>query len=289
MQVINERNTVRFDSMADYRSYLDREQAWLPNDSGSRDEWFGGCGPREAVAMLTTGDSSRVGDAQKMLDKFDIRIETEGQALDVGVAGFTPSVPDFLGGSPESMFCMGEVADNRSPLKILVDPTSSAGINTAQLAKRGTTILAAVMALAALRPVTLEMVGVLDCDSDRLFKLDDKRTACVSVIRVPVNSSPLDLASACYALAHAAFARRLMYGTVRKLFGAPLSWGRVTGLNMHDTRSKAVIDVTLEILGEDPENTLWIPAISLTDEICDKPVEWVHNVLAKYGHQKPAA
>jgi len=256
MQLINETNTVLFDSMADMANFITPAKCYKGDTNLA---WYDGATPEQAISMLRTGDSSQVANAQKMLDKFDVRIETHGQAMDLGVAGFIPCVPEYLGGAPESMFSMVEVESAAQPLKILVDTTSSAGVSRETLTKRGTAILAMVMALSALRPIQLETVCVLDCGYGRIF--DGK---CVSFTRTKINSAPLDLASACFALCHQGFTRRMVYGIAQTLFEAPLHWGSMPDVNMRDPRNQKPSRPSLKRWAKTPNSACSFHALTYT-------------------------
>lgn len=266
------KNTMRFESMADLGAYMTPDKCHRSDFSG---EWVGYVSSKQALAMLATGDESRVDAAQALLDKFDVHIETSGQAMATGVAGFCPSVPDYLGGSPESMYCMTEVQSEAAPLTIIVDLATSSSIGQDTITRRGTTILAAVMALSATRPVTLEVISMGD------GKHTVKGTS-VSISRVAINSTPLDLASACYALCHSGFCRHILYG-VMDCLGFTGLWPEHKGKRMTATRGAEYTTWALDVLDADPETTLFIPAICSTDELVNEPERWIASVLAKYG------
>jgi hypothetical protein len=279
MQITHHNNTIAFDSMADMHRYM--STVGKTNDIAS-DSWYGGMSASQSIKSLLTGDMSQVPAAQRLLNKFDIRISTEGQEMDLGVAGFLPCVPEYIGGAPESMFTMAECESVVQPLKIMVDTTSSAGIGADVLTKRGTTILAAVMALSATRPVELEATCILDCSSSLYF--GKCKNYNISICRTRINSSPLDLASACFALCHQGYTRRMVYGIVQKEFGSPLAWGSIPGIDMRNTREPAVLAKCLELLGCDDSNGIYIPPSFLHDPIVKDPEAWVKDVLNKYSN-----
>ena len=55
-----------------------------------------------------------------------------------------------------------ELPNNSAPIHILVSTTSSTEIDAEYLQKRGTVILALVLALSAIRPVSLHVFAMLD-------------------------------------------------------------------------------------------------------------------------------
>lgn len=282
-------NTVAFDSLADLQACTRPDLTYLPGDGGS---WFGHVSGEQAIAMLATGDTACVPEAEKLLGQFDIHLATAGTSLDLSPAGFMPCVPAFIGGEPECMYDLVSCESDTSPLNIIVNPTSSAGIDAATLRKRGTVILAAVMALAALRPVQLEVACMMSSakpfDIPRREPGERRRQARVSTMRVTINSAPLDLASAGYALSHPGFTRHLLYGFGTHEFGANGDWPSVDGQALSNTRSEKTEALTFELLGEDPAQTLLIPAIHLHDPIVEDPKRWLSEVLAKYGQTELA-
>ena len=75
-----------------------------------------------------------------------------------------------------------------------------------------------------------------------------------------------------------------MYGASAALYGSPLAWAHVKGVDMRDTRNSETIRKTLELLGESENDCLWIPAIQFGDPLLKEPGKWVDSVLAKYGN-----
>lgn len=272
-------NTLRFDSVADLHSYMTPNKCNSPDTTNT---WYGGVTAKTACDMLLTGDQSRVAAAQLMLDKFDVRINTFGMEMATGVAGFCPSVADYLGGSPESMYCMAETQSQAAPLKIIVDTVSSACISQEQINQRGTTILAMVMALAAVRPITLEVVTILDTETSFYFNECGFKNNNYCCARVAINSAPLDLGTACYALCHSGFSRRVLYGALINKYNSPGIWPGFDGKQAANTRDPKIFNWYLSMLGETEESALFIPAIFAQDDLLTKPVEWINSVLAKY-------
>lgn len=288
-------NNVMFDSMADLSDYIDKKGvAACCNQYKETNSWLGGVTPEKAVAMLKTGDMSMVGEAERLLGKMDVHFETAGVRLGVGVAGMMPSVPDFLGGGPEAMYHLEEVESTMQPLKIIVDTASSAGIDSDTLRKRGAIVTAAVLGLAATREITLEAIAFLDADGEGgRFACDTKtgeiggdKQANVGVVRVAINTNPLDLASACYALCHSGFTRRIAYGIAQHIFKANLYWGTWKGKRLVHNEDINNLAIEMRVLGADIANTLFIPGIHLSDPMLKDPEGWVAKILAKYSNDE---
>lgn len=272
-------NVFIFDSMAELHHRMTYTDCHENDGHESHKAWFAGLSSREARNMLLTGDESRVAPAQALMDKMDLQIDTTGMGLGMSVTGFAPCVPEYLGGAPECMYSMQDCENTMAPLKVIAGISPSAEFSQSDVNKRGTVILAAVMALAVSRPVSLEVVAVMDVGCAYLSSNGDSFGA----VRVAINSAPMDLASAAYALCNVGFARRVMFGMSQKLFASPLRWPSVKGVKMRDTTCANTITRSIELLGEDEANTLWIPDMHGEDPLTQNPTTWISKVLEKYG------
>jgi hypothetical protein len=166
----------------------------------ANNEWYGNESETLTLQLTDTGDTRLVAEAERQMSKLDNIIETPKRVWDRNVAGAYCCIPDVLAGRPTPMRRQVVIPDDHAPITILVVTTSSAGINAATLAKRGTTILALVMALTRVRPVTLHQLAILNGRNDGTGE---------TIITAQINTHPLDLATACYVLTSAGFARRL--------------------------------------------------------------------------------
>lgn len=269
---ITKNNVVTFDSTADLLANM------KPSDChrGSLD-WCGGIDANQAFDLLREGDLSQVAEAEKLVQMFSVEVETAVRSVDIGCAGFAPNVPDYLGGSPEAMFCMGEEQSTLAPLTIAVNLSCSGNIDAKAMRKRGTAILAVTLGLSAVRPVSLELVGSYgtarrDSFGDRFCGFSMK-----------VQSSPLDLATACYVLAHVGFTRRIAYGAGEKWVGFDGGWPSISGLKYGDQTSMKSIAEHLKRHELDPETTLYIPGASAYDGLNNEPHQWVRSILNRYS------
>ena len=258
-----------YESIGDFAAELDR----LP-DSWKQDwakEWNGNETFAQARRSLVKGKLDVVPRANALMEKL------AGDAIELGhtqweqsVAGFIPCVPAYLSGSPESMYRPTEVQSDRAPVRIFASVCVSAGIDTDDLEKRGIAILALCQKLTSIRPVELYLYA----------DMGGSGWACIPCIKV--ETSPLDLSTATYALSGAAFLRQLCF-----------AWARERGWNSEwawasDPNSKTAQDKTRALLGLE-DNDLLIPGGYATDPIIKKPVEWLNKQIAKYTADLEAA
>jgi hypothetical protein len=263
---------IRYDSTASLR------QAYLNNRSRAKDhwhsggnDWFGGESEERTLRLTELGDTSLVAKAEEALDKLDQTIETPRKVWERAPAGAFCVVPDVLAGLPTPMRRQIQVRDETSPITILAISTSSAGIDAATLAKRGTIILALVMALARVRPVTLQQLTIL-------HGVKDGET----VITSEINTHPLDLATACYVLTSAGFARRLTYGLAKALNGFNGSWPK----NFSYFKPEEYYEYLRNILTTDPKRCLIIGAAQLGDELLQQPTVWLNKQIARFTSEQ---
>lgn len=258
----------RYESIAAIRAhYLAVGQK---NDDTSLD-WYGGEAKNATIRLSETGDTSLVSQAEILLDRLDTQIETPRKVWTRSPAGAFPCIPDVLAGLPTPMRRQREIPDERAPITILAATMSSAGISADILRQRGITILALVMALSRTRPVSLQQLTCLHGD-------DDGET----VFTATINTTPLDLATACYVLTSSGFSRRLTYDLGVALNGFNGQWPQAYGYKYGDPTPYYTGLVSR--LGHDPRFTLVIQAPELRDELIRTPLAWVNNQLARFAN-----
>jgi len=227
--------------------------------------WYGNESPELCFSRRFVGDPSLVPDATTFLSGID-RL----QQLSVNMADWVPSpfgaypmVEDYLNGSPEPMRRKQWVERDTSALKIVVNGTSSAGIDAKLLARRGLVIAAFTMALGAVRPV--ELWQVIDGDGRLGF----------SAVLWPLATSPLDLALTCWALSSQRLARGFGYDFIgwSNGFTGGWPWGKHNHLS--------TIPRLYEVLNLNPED-IYIPSVHLDDKIIQQPKLWLEEVLEKH-------
>lgn len=184
----------------------------LYNPSAS-DDWAGGTA-EQAYNFCERGDVSRVPDAERIVERLDDSIDSEGlvQRWEPSVVGAFPLVPAYLAGTPESMLTKNDVPDARGDVEIWANTTVSAKCSAHDMMRRGVVTLAFAMALSRVRNVRIVLYST--CNSSNV------------AIRL---GSPIDYSEVCAAFCQPSITRRLIYGHARPdgFHGKWASWSEV--------------------------------------------------------------
>ena len=223
--------------------------------------------------MTEMGDTRLVPEAELLLSQLDSVIETPRLAWERAPAGAFCCVPDVLAGLPTPMRRQVHTNDERAPITILIDTGSSGGISAETLKKRGIVALALVMALSRVRPTTLYQLDVGSGPKDGTNE---------TVLTTKINTSPLDLATACYLLTSAGFARGLVYTLEEKLNGNSGGWPQGYNYYGGDKAVNPYYEKLKLRLGFDPNKTLIIPAARLNDELLSNPLKWIDKQIKHF-------
>lgn len=250
-----------FDSVSDFVADIDRKHITREDNRS----FCGGMDFGEALNAARNGDVSGVEHAQAMMDQINADVDTEGlrDCWQHSVVGPFPNVPAFLAGDPECMFSRRRVSGGRvlGPVNIYYSPVCSAGIAAADAYKRGVAVLAAVMLLSRIRPVSLSFVTCYGDGSDHV---------------IPIRTDPMVLSEAAFAISGVAFYRALSYG-----------WSRARGWDgkwapwYKENSTDYVIAKYKDILSLGDEDIV-IPPVHFSDEISADPAKWLNGILDKY-------
>lgn len=148
--------------------------------------------------LAREGDDSMVPQAQKLIEHFAGIPETQRFRNVPSVVGSVPIVPAAIAGHPLSMLRRQRFTSEASPISVALSMSVSSSINADIVSMHGCAVLALVMRLIQDRPVNLILFG-----ENRLTDGGNIYTVC------RINTTPLDLASACYAMTNAGFRRGL--------------------------------------------------------------------------------
>jgi hypothetical protein len=248
---------VQFNSLAEFGNACKStpKTNWSKSDTGEDYE--------ESVRYAIGGDTSRVSEAEKLLDKVNAGIELPARQWETAAVGFFPSVPDYLSGHPECMRRIGDAVSEHVPVRIFVCTTSSASMNYKVLEKRGISILAAAMALARSRPVELWTFTALDGSHEGTTN-----------IMVRIASNPLMLSEACYALTSIGFDRQLTHAYALKINAYRGGWASF-GHSLEGCKKN--------LAGLVSEQDIIIPPSFVTDDLIIKdPLAWVNKTLERF-------
>lgn len=227
-------------------------------------EWQGGQSWEQARKSILEGHMEVVPKADALIEQLaGASIELDQAQWELSMAGAFPCVPAYLADSPESMFRQVQVKTETAPVRVFASVCCSAGVKPEQLEARGTTILALCMKLTSIRPVELYVYADMGGRGHALMP-------CVKL-----ETSPLDLSTATYALSHTSFLRQLCFSWA---YGKDWDGSWAWGASPTDADS---IRQTSEALGVG-EHDLLIPGGHLTDPLITRPVEWINEQIARF-------
>jgi hypothetical protein len=238
------------------------------DDYHGASDWTDGESFASAREKMAHGDDSYASMADRLLDS--LSTVTDGVPVREWAPspmGAYPVVPEFLSGMPACMRAMSSSPTELSPVRIVVSSTCSAGIDKETMTRRGVAVLALVQKLQQIRPV--ELVILVEGNDERggkknLFQL------------IAVDTKPLSVAHACFALANVGFARQLTYCHMNRFHGWKGDWPR-------DYQSSGYERIVREECGLSPED-LWLRSSHDSDGLLARDsVAWVNEQLARYA------
>jgi hypothetical protein len=207
---------------------------------GSDDKkgWAGGTFD-EALAFARHGDMKYVADAERLVEKIDSEIDTDGvrPMWTPSVVGNFPLVPAYLAGTPEAMLARTDVPDARGDMDLWVEMGVSCNVAQSNMRRRGVCVLAAAMALSRVRNVRLTCFTA--------FKYNNM------AIRL---GTPLDVSEVCGMITQTSVTRRLMYNYSDSVTGGHtgIPWAE-WGVHAHDPESYRAPLVKYAGMPEDAE------------------------------------
>jgi hypothetical protein len=254
-----------FDSPAEFA----RECGKIPADKQDCNRSWTGETWEQAVQGAIRGRTEHVKLAESMLEKFNAEIEAPKTTWVRQVAGAYPSVPDAIMGHPDSMRRRIQAVDPVTPLRILIDTTSSGGIDHDDLLKRGITYLALVMVLETVRPLELYWSCGLGGGAHQ---------SSSSIIRL--SSSPLNLSIVCNALTSQGMTRGMGYSYVQGMDGSGGGWQ--WGLHPDSASSRKEWRRNMRKITGFERKDLIVPPIHMYDPALDDPVAFLHRTVNEY-------
>lgn len=233
-------------------------------DSATTGDWDGGVSPNEAMKRAVQGDTSIVAASTDALDKLEIQQGEEIAWTTVrDVWGTRPDIGAFLAGSPYNMKRRVRANASTRHVSIYVSTTCSAGISASDMLKRGQTILGLLEALQQMQ------VGV---DLYLLVESGGREGKINSIGAIRIESRPLDISTAGFAIAHPAFARHLTYTHWRTLDGG---WNGSWPVDYHYGDYTRILRGALEMSDSD----IWIPAATTYDDAMRNPATFIQEKI----------
>lgn len=214
---------------------------------------------QESARLSQYGDESLVRQSEELLNQLmDVTTEIQANRWTPNPYGAYPVVPEYLAGTPNCMRHLTMVDADLPPTTVYVCLGASAAIRHEALIKRGVAILALVMKLQAIRPIELVVMS------------GDYSLGTAVVIKI--NTKPLDLATACFALADPSFLRVVTFSVL-----AEMQNNKYIGAVVPVSVWKELLDIQ--------ETDLVIPGVvsEHEDPIID-PVKWINEQLARFQH-----
>ena len=220
-------------------------------------EWAGGTW-KQSLDWLRTGNLSVAATSDKLLEKFEgLELPTFRQEWFNEVDGSVPNVQAFIAGHPMSMRRRKRAESHSAPITVFVDLFVSGGVSNEKILERGALILSLVRILANHRPVQLYAADATT-----------SRSGVTVAQAVRIETAPLDLARAAYALCHSAFYRNLIISAERHILsdtGDPL-----------DKTKWTLSQIAAEMFG-DGEQVLVIPAAMVTSTGSIDAKKWIED------------
>lgn len=285
MRHIKELNTIEFDGLGELGRcvrHLNSTYRMRAERSDSSPKFYGPKTLQQQIACSAFGDLSIVESAQRILSKIQTEINIPASTWVDDVAGFFPCVPEALSGDPECMRQTEDQQSNTTPLNIFVDLATSAGLTPEQIMRRGCAVLALVMALTAIRPVSLRVGCLMGSNAEASGQKKGDRWCAVSTV---IDTQPLDLARAAWALTDAGCPRRLFYG-IGDTIGFDGNWPEFRGIPYGDVQCPKHVQRATEIFALDGE-TLYIPPMCVIDHeiemMIKRPTQWVNKKIAEFS------
>ena len=243
--------------------------------------WAGGRSFKQAKDYFRNGATeSELCSARELLNQIDIHIHgVKGDVWKPQPYGAYPIVPDYLNGDPMSMRSKEQDESYIAPIKVVLDTAVTCDIDVETIARRAAAVTAFTMKLSERRPVEVWIAHGLHHSHKRLdigwmVRLD----APVNIAQVMAAYSP----SVC---------RKLDLNMAEHLSGSngvysgehyPIS---LKGIDVHDNR-ELYASIFRDVLKLAPDDLVLGPAGSFDMEDIDcNPVEWVKNMLIRYGFE----
>jgi hypothetical protein len=261
---------VRFDSVDAYIREVRKVGA--DRDESLGRNWDMNVNGQEAARLAVEGDPSLVQQAEKIVDKHLATRLAQGTGLawTPAITGARVDVPAYLGGNPLNMRRRTKVERMASAVSIYVSNTCSYGISAEKMLHRGCVILALLSYLQASN-ITVDLYMLSETHG---------RTDGDFYQAIQVESRPLDLSTASFAIAHPAFARHTCYSYATIKDGFNGSWPRSydnLGGSYQDPRYEAHVRTVLGMVPTD----IYVPAVHYNDPLTETPERWLNERISQ--------
>ena len=232
-------------------------------------EWAGG--KKSACVRGMNGLSDQyVSASDKLMDRIEpmLDLETSGRRVLPAMAGGAVNVPAHLSGSPLAMRMRRPDMSDRGEIHVFASFLTSASVDKALLEMRGAALLALVRAIGITRPVRLTVFCMW---SNRYWLSFD------------VESSPLDLQRAAFALSSPTILRQMGHGLLF-YHAAPYASTAPSGADQINRVARTLSDAQ----GVNPEHVVITPDLVSGDGLVafqdpETAARWVQGQLTILG------
>lgn len=231
--------------------------------------WDLGVSCPEAIQRATYGDASLGRKVSDVVDRIAPSIGDDARMrFAPALAGSRVNVPAFLSGNPYAMRRRVRTESSVQHVAIYVELACSAGIEAEKMVARGATILALLESLQQ-RQVSVDLYLVCTLDAK------NRSMDHYQVIRV--ESKPLDLSTAGFAIAHPAFTRNCCYATAE--MDGYCGWWSPTTMRLGGTST--AYEAHFRELFELAPSDIYIPQTQSHDTLINDPTAWIETRLSQ--------
>lgn len=254
-----------FDSVEDFA----RQAATCGGSDDSARSWTANISYSQAVDYAIRGNTDYVKHAEELIDKLDFEMPETKQFKTIrSPFGGRVCFSDWQQGSPDPMRRKVKRASDMGELKIIVSTTSSAGVPFKDMETRGAAILALLLKLQQVRPIQLYLLTELDGSGGWHHQM------------IRVESQPLALGVAAFALCNVGFARHLTYEFARVKDGSHGAWP--AGYEYGNSSSRTYENLVRERCQLRPED-FYIKSVYHGDLVIRNSVQWLADHVKKYA------
>ncbi len=280
---------LRYNSVIEYLAAVQEISASnVLNRYSSSRSWDMGVTGSAAMELAANGDPSIVAEWEGQIEHVqEASSEAPRPLWTPSMLGPRVSVPAYLAGSPMCMRRRKRPENITRHVSVYVSTTSSGGITADDMMRRGAAILGYVQSIQAMGLaidlyLVADMQGWSDASSHIKRASDELHDMtidgdCIQVIRV--ESRPLDLSTAGFAMAHPAFARNVTYAHAAS-YGSYGSWSRTFHSTDAHNHPAAYARVMRAKLGCD-ETDIFVGPASLMDTLMSDPKAWIAARVAQ--------
>lgn len=221
-------------------------------------------------------DEKAIEASAKMLSKFEELVAIRGSKFVIidDVAGAIPNVPAYLAGHPLTMRRRQRVQIEQAPLVLVIDAAPSATVSMDQMKQRGIALLAIARLLTITRPLEIYVgtaVGAALANGKECHGVYTR-----------IETSPLDLARACYGITGAAYPRG---GCFEYIYNEKPESHRVDSLPWGFGDANLQRKNELELISQcfPGRDVFLVPAMFAEDPSLNNTDQWIRAALKKYG------